>query len=141
MRFAYQCVKINGCPVKVVSYRKHDFWEGVSATQNNSVEYICDYLKAHELIYSAASKQLENRIENAKTPYELAKASTKYYEYLDNLLYRRIAILFNEFYRLFWKTDNTSLSLINDSILAIKKELLPGSWIQLKKSFADLFHR
>ncbi len=139
LRFAYQCKRIIGCPFKVVSYRKHDFWEGTSATQNNNVEYIYDYLKAHELIYTAASNGLKNRIENAKTAYEIAKATTKYYEYLDNLLYRRIAILFNEFYRLFWKTDNTSLTLINDTILSIKKDLLPESWIKLKESFADLF--
>ena len=139
LRFAYQCSRIVGCPEKVVSYRKHDFWEGISATQNNNIEYIYDYLKAHELIYAAASNQLKNRIENAKTAYEKEKATTKCYEYLDNLLYRRVTILFNEFYRLFWKTDNTSLALINDSILSIKKELLPKSWIELKESFADLF--
>jgi CDP-ribitol ribitolphosphotransferase len=139
LRFAYQCNRIIGCPFKVVSYRKHDFWEGTSATQNNNVEYIYDYLKAHELIYASASNGLKNRIENAKTSYEIAKVTTIYYEYLDNLLYRRIAILFNEFYRLFWKTDNTSLALINDTIQSIKKDLLPDSWIKLKKSFADLF--
>ena len=139
LRFAYQCSRIVGCPEKVVFYRKHDFWEGISATQNNNIIYIHDYLKAHELIYTDASNKLNNRIENAKTPYERAKATTKYYEYLDNLLYRRAAILFNEFYRLFWKTDNISLELINDSILSIKKDLLPNSWLELKKSFADLF--
>lgn len=139
LRFAYRCNKITGCPHKVAFYRKHDFWEGISATQKTDVEYITDYLKAHKLIYNDAVKGLKYRIKKAKTPGEKAEATTNYYEYLDELLYRRVSILFNEFYRLFWKTDNNSLELIKDIVLSIKTNIYPSTWLKLKDAFPDLF--
>lgn len=138
-RYVYQCSRITGCPYNIIFHRKHDFWEDGSLTQNNNIEYIKDFSKAYDLIYDDASNVLKRYIKEAETPYEKAKATINCYEYLDNLLYRRATILFDEFYRLFWKTDNTSLAMINDNILALKDRIFPESWMNLEKSFKDLF--
>ena len=139
LRFAYMCSKITGCPYEVAFYRKHDFWEGISATQKVDAELIKDYLKAHDLIYSDAAKILRKRVEQCKTAYEISEADKICQEYLNELLYRRATILFNEFYRLFWRADNASLNLINDIILSIKKDIFPETWLKLKNSFQDIY--
>ena len=137
--FAYQCNRIAGCPENVIFYRKHDFWEGISATQNNTIEYIKDYLNAYDLVYNNASNGLKNRINNAKTPYDKAKATINYYEYLDTLLFKKAKLLLRDFYSVFWRNDNNSLELINDSFISIKKKLSPESWQKLEKSLDGLF--
>lgn len=138
LNYAYTCNKITGCPHKVVSFRKHDFWESQSITQETDPEQIEHYLKSHDIIYKNALKSFNNKIENATTATEKARLKVDCYNYLDGLLYRRAAILLNEFYRLFWKTDDISLKLINKTILSLKNDMYPRSWLKLQRSFNDL---
>lgn len=137
--FEYQCSKITGCPHKVLFYRKHDFWEGISATQKTDIKHINDFLKAHTLMYNNASNFLKNKIENAKTTDEKKELTEKYPVYLNELLYRRITLFFSDFYRLFWKTDNDSLKMILANILSLRTSIFPQKWDRIKKLNPDLF--
>lgn len=137
--FEYQCSRITGCPHKVLFYRKHDFWEGISATQKTDTGHINDFLKAHDLMYNNAAKFLKNKIKDAKTEGERKELTATYYIYLNELLYRRTTLFFSDFYRLFWKTDKTSLKMIMDNILSLKELLFPQKWLRIKKLNPDLF--
>ena len=137
--FEYQCSKITGCPHKVLFYRKHDFWEGASATQKTDIKHINDFLKAHTLMYNNAAQFIQNKIKDAKTTGEEKELTVKYYVYLNELLYRRTTLFFSDFYRLFWKTDSDSLKIIVDNILCLKELLFPQKWDRIKKLNPDIF--
>ncbi|MEN6291514.1 MAG: glycosyltransferase [Methanobacterium sp.] len=139
LAFEYQCSKITGCPHKVLFYRKHDFWEGVSATQRTDIKHINDFLKAHALMYNNAANFIQSKIKNAKTTGEKNELTAKYYVYLNELLYRRTTLFFSDFYRLFWKTDSESLKIILDNILCLKGLLFPQKWNRIKKLNPDIF--
>jgi CDP-ribitol ribitolphosphotransferase / teichoic acid ribitol-phosphate polymerase len=138
LKYAYKCTKITGCPHKVVAFRKHDFWESQSITQKIDSEQIKHYLKSHDIIYENALKSFNKRIIKAASSKEKARLTVDCYNYLDGLLYRRVAIILNEFYRLFWKTDDFSLKLINKTVLSTKNDMYPISWLKLQRSFNDL---
>lgn len=138
LKYAYQCSRITGCPYEIVFFRNHDFWEGLSTTQKTDLEHITHYLAAYDLIFENATNYFNNKLNKTKTSIEKAKITVIYYNYLDAILYRKVSILLNEFYRYFWKTNNDSLELINDSISNIKKNVFPRTWLKLKKSFRDL---
>ena len=140
LKYAYKCSKITGCPHKVVSFRKHDFWESQSITQEIDSEQIKHYLKSHEIIYENALKSFNKRIANAVNSKEKARLTVDCYNYLDGLLYRRVAIILNEFYRLFWKTDDFSLNLINKTISIHKKRYVPCIMVKTSKILSRFYN-
>lgn len=136
--FALKCNKIVGCPYDIVLYQKRPFWEGYSVTQAVNIDYIKDYLKAYEIIGSLVQDAFQERIDDTENFKEKKDLHNKYQKYFGELCHRRIAILCNEFYRLFWKADDNSLKLINQSMNEIKKEISVEAWDEYVEKFNDL---
>ena len=136
--FALKCDKIVGSQSGALLYRKRPIWESASATQSASTELLNDYLSAHEIIYNAAEESFNRDIQNEVSERQREKLKEKKDSYLNELIFKETVIMINQFYRLFWCTDEETLNIIKEKWDSFKEKFTFAEYGKIIKDNFDI---
>lgn len=114
-QYLYKCNIICGLDHIILHYRRFAFESNNSITASVSKEKVDHYLEAHAIIYRLAKEQLMIDFSDVENSY--AK------KYLDEILFKEITILINQFYKKFWFTEETVIDHIVEKIREIYEKL------------------
>lgn len=95
MQFIYrENPKIIGVNDAIFKYRRHTPKEGFSVSQSISSELVNHFLQSMDIVYNAAEKAGYDE------------------DYLQEIICKTYSALINEFYRILWRADSETVSLI-----------------------------
>lgn len=114
MSFVYTGAKICGAPGSCMYYRRHTEKQGYSVSQTVTTPLAKSFSQSLDMIYRGAQRALEN-----------AGGEADREDYLQEIIYKTAFILLMQFYRPFWRADDTLAGYCGEELDRLCKMMTP----------------
>lgn len=116
MEYVYHAEKITGLNKVIFHYRRMYDGEAESITASVSPSKVRDYITAHQLILASAERSFLRDYQEYATIEEAKESNAEIYNYLNEIIYKEVSILVNQFYMKFWNLDEDTIRTITQEV-------------------------
>lgn len=116
MNYVYHAEKISGLDKVIFHYRRMYEGDDSSITASVSPEKIRDYVTAHQMILDDARESIVRDFGEYGDLEKITAENIELHNYLNEIIYKELQILLNQFYTKFWTLEESVIELIGQEV-------------------------